>query len=141
VRRLLPDAKWGPPYRADSGQQTQSAQLKIAGRKFSVSASGPETQVKTITFDQGGLHRKGEDLLSVLRAKGLQVRLTRCGPVYTESINNWYSVTSAKTKPIMPRQSLRLDGNQIQDAYELRLNASLPDREARDRDPGVNGCR
>jgi hypothetical protein len=141
LQKLLPDAKWGPPYRAAGGRQTQSAQWKVAGREFSVLASGPLTQVKTITFDEGGLHRKGEDLLSVLRAKGLDVRLTRCGPIYTESTNNWYSVSSAKTKPIMLRQSLRLDGNQLQDAYELRLDTSLPNREARDRDPGANGCR
>jgi hypothetical protein len=141
VQKLLPDAKWGPPYRGAGGEQTRSAQLKVAGREFSVLASGPQTQVKAITFDEGGLHRKGEDLLSVLRAKGLQVKLTRCGPVYTESVNNWYSVTSAKTKPVMLRQSLRLDGNQIQDAYELRLDATLPNRDPRDREPGVNGCR
>jgi hypothetical protein len=65
----------------------------------------------------------------------------RCGPVYTESINNWYSVKGPSSKPVMLRQSLRLDGNQIQDAYELRLDGSLPKRDARDRDPGVNGCR
>jgi hypothetical protein len=41
----------------------------------------------------------------------------------------------------MLRQSLRLDGNQIQDAYELRLDGSLAKRDPRDRDPGVNGCR
>jgi hypothetical protein len=79
--------------------------------------------------------------LGVLRAKGLDVRLARCGPAYTESINNRYSVTSAKTKPVMFKQSLRRDGNQIQDAYELRLDGSLPNRDARDREPGVNGCR
>jgi hypothetical protein len=76
-----------------------------------------------------------------LRAKGLDVGPTRCGPVYTASINNWYSVKSANSKPVMLRQSLRLDGNQIQDAYELRLDGSLPKRDARDRDPGVNGCK
>jgi len=141
VQKLLPDAKWGPAYPAAGGEQTQSAQLKIASREFSVLASGAKTQVKTITFDELHLHRKGEDLLSVLRAKGLAVKLTRCGPVYTESINNWYSVTSPKTKPVMLRQSLRLDGNQIQDAYELRLDATLPNRDPRDRDPGMNGCR
>lgn len=97
--------------------------------------------MKAIAFDELHLHRKGEDMLSALRTKGLDVKLTRCGPVYTESINNWYSVTSAKTKPVMLRQSLRLDGEQIQDAYELRLDATLPNRDPRDRDPGVNGCK
>jgi hypothetical protein len=82
-----------------------------------------------------------EDLLGVLRGKGLEVKLARCGPVYTESINNWYSLKGAGGKPVMLRQSLRLDGNQIQDAYELRLDGSLPKRDPRDRDPGVNGCR
>jgi hypothetical protein len=97
--------------------------------------------VTTITFDEIGLHGRGEDLLGALRAKGLDVQLARCGPVYTESSNNWYSVKSVRTKPVMLRQSLRMDGKQIQDAYELRLDASLPKREARDRDPGVNGCK
>jgi hypothetical protein len=41
----------------------------------------------------------------------------------------------------MLRQSLRLDGNQIQDAYELRLDASLLKRDHRDRDPGVSACK
>jgi len=141
LAKLLPDAKWNPPYRGEPTQKTQSGQLKVAGREFSLLASGLQTQVSTITFDEIGLHRKGEDLLSVLRAKGLDVKLVRCGPVYTESINNWYSVKGGNSKPAMLRQSLRLDGNQIQDAYELRLDGSLPKRDARDRDPGANGCR
>ena len=141
LAKLLPDAKWNPPYRGEPTQKAQSGQLKVAGREFSLLASGPQTQVNTITFDEIGLHRKGEDLLSVLRTKGLDVRLTRCGPVYTESINNWYSVKNANSQPVMLRQSLRLDGSQIQDAYELRLDGSLPKRDPRDRDPGVNGCK
>jgi hypothetical protein len=104
LAKLLPDAKWNPPYRGEPTQKAQSGQLKVAGREFSLLASGPQTQVNTITFDEIGLHRKGEDLLSVLRAKGLEVRLTRCGPVYTESINNWYSVKNANSQPVMLRQ-------------------------------------
>jgi hypothetical protein len=141
LAKLLPEAKWNPPYRGEPTQTTQSGQLKVAGREFSLLASGSKTQVSTITFDEIGLHRKGEDLLTVLRAKGLDVRLVKCGPIYTESINNWYSVKNANSKPAMLRQSLRLDGKQIQDAYELRLDGSLPKRDARDRDPGVNGCK
>src|SRR5262249_11055838 len=95
LAKLLPDAKWNPPYRGEPSQKTQSGQLKLAGREFSLLASGPQTQVNVITFDEMGLHRKGEDLLGVLRAKGLDVKLARCGPVYTESINNWYSVKGA----------------------------------------------
>ena len=64
----------------------------------------------------------------------------RCGPVYTQSINNWYRVSGATIRPVMLRQSLRLDGRQVQDTYELRLDANLPARDARDREPGVNGC-
>jgi hypothetical protein len=41
----------------------------------------------------------------------------------------------------MLRQSIRYDGERVQDTYELRLDNSLPPREARDRDPGVQGCR
>ncbi|HET8966932.1 MAG TPA: hypothetical protein VFN20_11990 [Candidatus Acidoferrum sp.] len=141
LAKLLPDAKWNPPYRGEPAQKTQSGQLKVAGREFSLLASGLRTQVNFITFDEIGLHRKGEGLLSVSRAKGVDVKLVQCGPVYTESINNWYSVKGRSSKPVMLRQSLRLDGNQIQDAYELRLDGSLPKGDARDRDPGVNGCR
>ena len=104
-------------------------------------AIGSLTQVKTISFDEMGLHPPGEDLLGVLRTNGFDVRLSRCGPVYTESTNNWYSLGSAKTPPVMLRQSLRVDGKQLQDTYELRLDNSLPKRDPRDRDPGVNGCK
>ncbi len=69
------------------------------------------------------------------------MRLARCGPVYTESTNNWYSVMSAGTHPVMLRQSIRYDGNQVQDAYELRLDNTLPKPDPRDRDPGVGGCQ
>jgi hypothetical protein len=60
--------------------------------------------------------------------------------VYTESTNNWYSLTSAKTRPAMIRQSIHYDGNQVGDTYELRLDGTLPTRDARDRNPGTNGC-
>jgi hypothetical protein len=118
-----------------------SGQLKLSGREYSVLASGQPAQVKSISFDEMGLHPRGEDLLGSLKAQGFDVKLTRCGPVYTESINNWYAVTSPKTHPAMLRQSLRLDGARIQDAYELRFDSILPKRDPRDRDPGVSGCK
>jgi hypothetical protein len=136
----LPAAKWAPPYKIP-GPWTRSGQLNLSGREFSMLASGSPTQIAAITFDEHGLHPRGEDLLGSLRAQGFNVRLLRCGPVYTESINNWYSLTSAKTHPVMLKQSLRLDGQQIQDAYELRLDNTLVKRDPRDRDPGVNGCK
>jgi hypothetical protein len=80
-------------------------------------------------------------VLGLLRAQGYDVKLARCGPVYTESTNNWYSVTSAKTKPVMVLQSIRLDGKQVQDGYAVRLDNTLPKRDPRDRDPGVGGCK
>ena len=137
---LVPDAKWNPPYPLQAGVYERSGSVKLSGREFSLLASGSATQVKTIEFSENGLHPKGEDLLRVLRADGFDVKLQRCGPVYTESINNWYSVTNSKTRPAMLRQSLRLDGKQVQDTYELRLDDTLPKRDPRDRDPGVNGC-
>jgi hypothetical protein len=84
---------------------------------------------------------RSEHMLGVLYTKGLQVRLARCGPAYTESTNNWYSVMSKGTHPVMLRQSIRYDGNQVQDEYELRLDNTLPKRDPRDRDPGVGGCQ
>jgi len=80
-------------------------------------------------------------MLGVVYEKGITVRLVRCGPVYTESTNNWYSLVGAGTRPAMIQQSIRYDGNQVQDSYALRLDGTLPARDPRDRDPGVNGCR
>jgi hypothetical protein len=119
----------------------QSGQLTLSGREFSLLASGQPAKVQWITFDEMRLHPRGEDLLGYLRKQGFDVKLTRCGPVYTESINNWYAVTSPKTHPAMLRQSLRLDGANIQDTYELRFDNTLPKRYPRDRDPGVSGCK
>jgi hypothetical protein len=115
--------------------------MAYAGRRFSVRASGTATQVKAIYIDEGGLHPRGEHLLGVVYEKGIVVQLVRCGPVYTESTNNWYSLTSTRTRPAMILQSIRYEGNQVQDAYVLRLDGTLPTRDSRDRNPGVNGCQ
>ncbi len=87
------------------------------------------------------MHTRGENLLLRVYQQGFAVRLARCGPVYTKSTNNWYEVTSAKSRPAMLKQSIRYDGNQVQDTYELRLDNTLPKRDPRDRNPGVGGCR
>ena len=67
--------------------------------------------------------------------------IARCGPVYTESTNNRYSVSGAATKPVMLLQSIRIDGKPLQDGYAIRLDNTLPKRDPRDRDPGVSGCK
>ncbi len=143
---LLPATQWAPGgpkkgYGDETNPWGLSGQVKLSQREFSVLALGSPTQVKTIKFDEMGLHPRGEDLFAALLTNGFDLRLTRCGPVYTESTNNWYSLTSAKTRPVMLRQSLRQDGKQLQDAYELRLDNTLPKRDPRDRDPGANGCK
>jgi len=128
-------------FKNDPSPMGQSGDVKLSGRQFSVLAGGSATQVKAVYLDEGGLHPRGEDLLGVLRKQGFAVQLVRCGPVYTESINNWYRVGSATVRPLMLRQSLRLDGKQVQDTYALRFDGSLPARDPRDRDPGVNACK
>jgi hypothetical protein len=128
-------------FKNDPNPLMQSGYAAYFGRKFSLMASGTPTAVKNVYFDEQGMHPRGEHLLGVVYEKGIAVRLVRCGPVYTESTNNWYSLTSAKTRPAMVKQSIRYEGNQVQDSYELRLDGSLPARDPRDRDPGVNGCQ
>ena len=64
-------------------------------------ASGTPTQVKNLYLEEMGSHPKGEHMLGVVYEKGITVKLVRCGPVYTESTNNWYSLTSAR-KPGPP---------------------------------------
>jgi hypothetical protein len=126
--------------RGDPSPLMQSGSASYAGRQFSLAASGTPTQAKTIYVDELGRHPRGEHLLGVVYEKGIAVQLVRCGPVYTESTNNWYRLTSAKTRPATVRQSIHYDGNLVADSYELRLDGSLPARDPRDRDPGVNGC-
>jgi len=125
----------------DKNPLAQSGTVTLAGRKFSVLAAGTPDQVKSLYLDEQGLHPKGEHMLGVVYEQGIAVKLVRCGPVYTTSTNNWYSLASAKTRPAMIRQSIRYDGNQVQDTYAIRLDGTLPARDPRDRDPGVNGCR
>ena len=55
--------------------------------------------------------------------------IARCGPVYTESTNNRYSVSGTATKPVMLLQSIRIDGKQLQDGYAIRLDNTLPKRD------------
>ena len=148
LKSLVPDIRWlesGPTAvdlrsQGDPNPMMQSGSVAWGGRNFSVMATGTSTTVKAIHLDEQGLHPKGEHMLGVVYAKGITVRKVRCGPVYTESTNDWYALTSAATRPANIRQSIRYDGNQVQDAYELRLDATLPVRDPRDRNPGVNGC-
>lgn len=128
-------------FKNDPNPFNLSGSLTLSGRQFSILASGSPTQAKAVYFDEGGMHPRGEHMLGVMYSLGFTVKLVRCGPVYTESTNNWYSLINAKTHPAMLKQSIRYEGNRVQDSYELRLDATLPAREARDRDPGVNGCR
>lgn len=128
-------------YRNDRNPFSLGGQVSHGGRDFSVLASGTQTQVRTIYFDEAGLHPRGEHMLGVVFQKGIAVQLSRCGPVYSGSTNNWYALSSARTRPAMIRQSIRYDGNQVQDTYELRVDGSLPQRDPRDRQPGLNGCQ
>jgi hypothetical protein len=132
--------KWAAPVSGEPDPWADGGQISLSGRQFYIQFLGSPTQVKTATFEEGGMHPRGENLLGELYKRGFAVKLVRCGPVYTESTNNWYSITSSGTRPVMLRQSIRYEGNQVQDSYELRLDASLPARDARDRDPGVGGC-
>lgn len=124
----------------DPNPVSLSGSVTWSERRFSVRASGTATQVRTVHLEEGGRHPRGEHMLGVVYEKGIAVRLVRCGPVYTESTNNWYSLNSSRTRPAMIRQSIGYDGNQVADTYELRLDGTLPPRDPRDRDPGVNGC-
>ncbi len=128
-------------FKNDPNPFMVSGELALAGREFHMMASGSPTQAKTVYFEEGGMHPKGEHMLGVMYTLGFAVKLARCGPVYTESTNNWYNLTSAKTHPVMLKQSIRYEGARVQDSYELRLDATLPTRDPRDREPGAGGCR
>ncbi|MEO8450643.1 MAG: hypothetical protein ABI647_12665 [Gemmatimonadota bacterium] len=140
----LSDIAWdsaGPKkWSGEANPLMQSGHVTYGGREFSLAAGGTPTQVKAVSFEEVGMHPKGEHMLGVVYEKGIAVQLVRCGPIYTESTNNWYSLTSPKTRPAMVKQSIRYEGNQVQDSYELRLDGTLPARDPRDRNPGVNGC-
>ena len=119
-----------------------SGELVQPGRKFGVTFGGTPAQVLTGYLEERGFgHPRGEDLLTALRERGAAVQLVRCGPVYTQSSNNWYRLTRAGARPVMLRLSMFIDGTRVTDSVALRFDASLPPRDPRDRDPGVGGCR
>jgi hypothetical protein len=134
--------KWDlTTLKGDPNPMALSGTAEYSGRKFSALASGTATQVKNIYIEEMGQHPRGEHMLGVVYEKGIAVRLVRCGPVYTESTNNWYSLQSSRTRPAMIQQSIGYDGNNVADRYALRLDGTLPARDPRDRDPGVGGCQ
>ena len=128
-------------YKDDPNPYSMTADVTYAGRHFSAIVSGSESQALAVHLDETGLHARGEDVLGALRVQGFTVQLMRCGLIYTESTHTWYRVTSAKTRPVVLKQSIRREGNQAQDTYMLRLDGTLPPRDPRDRDPGVGGCQ
>jgi hypothetical protein len=131
--------KFDGTFNKDPNPLMQGGSVKFGGREIHVTATGTPTEVRRIEFEEGGLHPHGEDVLGVLRAQGLTLKLARCGPLYTESTLNWYDVTSPDTRPATLEAAIRQDGKQDQDAYKLRFDASLPPRDPRDLDPGP-GC-
>jgi hypothetical protein len=149
ITKAPPEAKWNGTeprrmdltFKLDPNPYSITGSIALAQRQFSLIASGTQTRPQTVYFDENGLHPRGEDVLRLLRGQGFDLRLARCGPVYTESTNNWYGVTGAATKPVMLLQSIRIDGKQVQDGYAIRLDNTLPKRDPRDRDPGVSGCK
>ncbi len=114
--------------------------VTLSGREFHVMATGTASQVKAVHLTEAMMHPTGEHMLGVVHARGVPVRLVRCGPVYTQSTNNWYSLTGSATRPANIRQSIRYEGKIVQDTYELRLDNTLPARDPRDRNPGTGGC-
>jgi len=137
-----PPKKWDlTTLKNDPNPMALSGSAELSQRKFSILASGTATQVRNIYIEETGQHPKGEHMLGVVYEKGIAVRLVRCGPPYTESTNNWYSLQSSRTRPAMIQQSIGYDGNQVSDSYALRLDGTLPVRDPRDRDPGVGGCQ
>ncbi len=133
--------KAGLSFKNDPNPLMLTGQAEYSGRNFSLIASGTATEVRTIYVEEIGMHPKGEHLLGEIYKLGLQVQLARCGPVYTASTNNWYSLKGPNHRPVFIRQSIRYDGNQVSDNYELRLDNTLPKPDPRDREPGANGCR
>lgn len=127
-------------FKNDPNPVGRTGSVTLAGREFSVLASGTPAQAKVIYLDEGGVHPKGEHMLGVLYEKGLAVKLVRCGPPYTESTHMWYSATSPGTRPVMVLQSIRYEGDNVQDSYSVRLDGTLPARDPRDRTPGTGGC-
>ena len=127
-------------FKNDPNPVSRTGTVTLAGREFSVLASGTPAQAKVIYLDETGLHPKGEHMLGALYEKGFAVKVVRCGPVHTESTHVWYSATSPATRPVMVLQSIRYDGNNVSDAYALRLDGTLPARDPRDRNPGTGGC-
>lgn len=148
LRALPTDITWNQesPIRMDRAALGDPNPLAITGtatyaeRRFSVVASGTPDRVLQVELEEGGQHPRGEHMLGVVYERGVAVRLVRCGPVYTSSTNNWYALTSARTRPAMILQAIRYDGNQVSDRYVLRLDGTLPARDPRDREPGVGGC-
>jgi len=128
-------------FKGDPNPVSLTGEVSYAGRKFSAMASGTPTQVKVIYLEELGRHARGEHMLGEVYKQGIAVALVRCGPVYTESTNNWYSLSSPRTRPASIRQSINYDGNQVAESYELRLDGTLPTRDPRDRNPGVADCR
>ena len=128
-------------FRADRNPFNMTGHVSFGGRELSVQASGTQAQVQTIYLDENGMHPRGEHMLGVVYQKGITVQLDHCGPIYTQSTNNWYRLTSRTTRPALIRQSIRYDGTQVQDSYELRLDGSSAARDPRDRMPGSNGCQ
>jgi hypothetical protein len=117
--------------------------MDLGGRMLRLTATGTRSNVLNVYVDDAGMHADRGDVLRVLEQKGHAVQRVRCGKAYTHSSEEWYSVASAASRPILLLRGTRCDTLACpkgEERYVVSLSGRLRPAKAGEVDVSGGAC-
>ncbi len=144
--------RWQPPAPQEAGQPWKefypyrfalSGEADLGGRMLLATATGERTAAMNLYLEDRQTQSSRGNLLASLQGKGYQVRLLRCGKVYSRSSRNWYEIKRAGSPPAMLAYGLRCDSDscpRAEESFVLSRPATLPSLQPGEVDAVAGRC-
>lgn len=106
-----------------------TGEADLGGRMMRATATGERAAAMALYLEDQRTQSSRGTVLTSLQGKGYQVRLLRCGKVYTRSSRNWYEIRRAGAPPALLAYGLRCDSDacpKADESFVLSRPATLP---------------
>jgi len=106
-----------------------TGEADLGGRMIQATATGDRKVAMTLYLEDQHTQSSRGNVLASLQGMGYQVRLLRCGKVYTRSSRNWYEIKHAAAPSTLLAFGLRCDSDacpKAQEDFALSRPARLP---------------
>ena len=117
---------WKEPY---PYRFALTGEVDLGGRLLQATATGDQATTVNLYFEDQHTHASRGNVLASLQIMGYQVRLLRCGKVYTRSSRNWYELKHASAPDAVLDYGLRCDSDncpRAQESFFLSRRTGLP---------------